>query len=145
MLTRLRRIVVPLLAILTFWGCAEDGSMMPSPEGEIQPTLASIQEHVFTPICSACHVQGGTGALMLLDTEANSYEHLVGVNAPPASYYCRPWPRVSPGDPDNSCIVMKLEDAPGILGDPMPRPPLPRLDQEQIDAIRQWIADGANP
>ena len=126
-------------------GCAEDGSLLPLPEGEIEPTLASIQEHVFTPICSACHIAGGTGALMHLDTEGNSYDYLVGVNAPPSSFYCRPFPRVSPGDPDNSCIVMKLEDAPGILNNPMPPPPLPPLDQEQIDAIRQWIADGANP
>jgi len=144
-LRRFETAVVPLLALLACLGCAEDGSMLPSPEGEIQPTLASIQEHVFTPVCTECHAPGLTGAFMLLDTEGHSYDYLVGANAPPSSLYCRPRLRVTPGDPDNSCIVMKLEDAPGILNNPMPPPPRPPLPQEQIDAIRQWILDGASP
>ena len=50
--------------------------------------------------------------------------------------------RVVAGDPDNSYLIQKLENDPGIEGQQMPlgRPPLAQAD---IDHIRQWITDGA--
>ena len=50
--------------------------------------------------------------------------------------------RIAPGDPDNSYLVWKIEGRPEIAGAQMPRGRAP-LPQEQIDVIRQWIADGA--
>ena len=50
--------------------------------------------------------------------------------------------RIAPGDPDNSYLVWKIEGRPEISGARMPRGRAP-LPQAQIDAIRQWIADGA--
>ncbi len=50
--------------------------------------------------------------------------------------------RVTPGDPDNSYLVWKIEGRPEIVGEPMPRGRDP-LPPEAITAIRQWIADGA--
>lgn len=57
---------------------------------------------------------------------------------------------VVPGDPDASYVVQKIEGAAGIAGQPMPLgcPGAPQngavcLDNDQILAIRTWIAECA--
>jgi mono/diheme cytochrome c family protein len=136
MLRRRWPIVFPVLAVLTVWGCAEDGALLGEVGGETLPTLASIQENVFTPICTACHFPGGTGP-MPLDTEDASYDSLVNAGF---SFTCAV-PRVDPGNPDGSCLVMKIEWSGLYSGNPMP--PTVQLPQEEIDAIREWILQGA--
>ncbi len=79
---------------------------------------------------------------MPLDSEATSYDSLV-VNAALAVTCLVP--RVDPGNPDGSCLVLKIEGSPLAGGTAMPPPPADPLLQEQIDAIRQWILDGAVP
>jgi hypothetical protein len=69
---------------------------------------------------------------------AHSYNLLVGVPSAEQPSLLR----VKPGDPDNSYMVRKIEGAAGILGGQMPLGETP-LPQATIDAIRQWIADGA--
>ena len=64
----------------------------------LPPTLTSIQDTIFTPICTACHYVGGTAPMSLVD-EATSYGNLVNVMA----FLCAA-DRVEPGDPDGSCI-----------------------------------------
>jgi hypothetical protein len=49
---------------------------------------------------------------------------------------------VNPGDPESSYIVWKIEGRSGIVGARMPLGLAP-LSDEQIAAIRGWIADGA--
>ena len=49
--------------------------------------------------------------------------------------------RVTPGDPDNSYLVQKLEGT-ATVGVQMPQGG-PFLDQATIDMVRQWITDGA--
>jgi hypothetical protein len=49
--------------------------------------------------------------------------------------------RVEPGDPANSFLVRRIE---GTVAPQMPLIGAP-LSQAQIDDIRQWITDGANP
>lgn len=52
--------------------------------------------------------------------------------------------RVTPGNPNDSYLIRKLEDVAGILGARMPRPVgAPPLDPTTIDAIRLWITNGA--
>jgi mono/diheme cytochrome c family protein len=106
----------------------------------IQPTLQSIQDNVFTPICSVCHTGGGAmlPGSMNLTSVAASFGSLVGV----ASEQQPGLQRVEAGDADNSYVIRKLEGAPGITGAQMPFGAQP-LDQATIDAIRQWITDGA--
>ena len=113
-----------------------DGGMM-NPPG-IQPTLASLQVNVFTPRCTDCHFPGGPGP-MPLDSEDATFQSLVNIT----SIFVPPLLRVAPGDPENSYIIHKIEGRPTILFDRMPPPPQAMLDSEQIEAIRQWILDGA--
>ena len=50
--------------------------------------------------------------------------------------------RVAPGDPDRSFLYVKVTD-PGGMGEPMP--PFRALPDEQVELIRRWIEDGAEP
>ena len=53
-------------------------------------------------------------------------------------------PRVLPGDPDGSLVIMKIEGiAVCLQSNRMPLPPRPALTAEQIGVIRDWIAAGA--
>ena len=53
-------------------------------------------------------------------------------------------PRVVPGDPDASLVIMKIEGiAVCLQSNRMPLPPRPALSAEQIDVIVAWIAAGA--
>jgi hypothetical protein len=51
--------------------------------------------------------------------------------------------RVIPGDPDNSYLIHKIEGAPDIVGQRMPRTSGPFLTPGQILIIRTWIRQGA--
>lgn len=132
--------VLGTLLVLTAPGCPGDGSGLVGPVmGGIEPTLPSIQEHVFGRICVNCHVPDGPGAFMLLDSEDHAYENLVNVQSGEVPAL----DRVEPGDPDASYIVHKIEGQASIVGDRMPPPPESMLSPEEIAAIRQWIQNGA--
>lgn len=105
--------------------------------GPITADFESIQENVFTPICSKCHVGASAPEGLQLDA-AHSYNLLVGVPSAEEPSLLR----VKPGDPGNSYMVQKIEGASGILGGQMPLGEAP-LPQATIDAIRQWITNGA--
>ncbi|HET6267363.1 MAG TPA: hypothetical protein VFG11_06560 [Acidobacteriota bacterium] len=102
-----------------------------------EPTFTNIQNNVFTPICTQCHIGASAPQGLRLD-EANSYASLVGVPTVESPSFLR----VKPGDPDNSYIIRKLEGGPDIVGGQMPLNRTP-LDQPTINAIRIWIAQGA--
>jgi hypothetical protein len=106
--------------------------------GAVTADFRSIQDNVFTPICSKCHIGASAPEGLQLDA-AHSYNLLVGVpSAEDGSL-----DRVKPGDPDSSYMVLKIEGAAGIVGGQMPLGETP-LPQATIDAIRQWIMDGAS-
>jgi len=107
--------------------------------GPVTADFQSIQDNVFTPICSRCHAGANAPEGLMLDA-AHSYNLLVGVN----SQEVPSLDRVKAGDPANSYIIIKLTNGPGIVGVQMPFG-LPPLPQATIDAIRQWIANGALP
>ena len=128
------------LAFLTqlLIGCdGGDGTGLP-PAGPLVASFSSIQANVFTPNCAVtgCHFGANAPQQLRLD-EASSYGLLVGVASKEESGILR----VSPGDPDNSYLVQKLEGT-ASSGQQMPldAPPLP---QSALDVIRQWISDGA--
>jgi len=86
---------------------------------------------------SKCHIGGGAPEGLQLDA-AHSYNLLVGVPSAEQPSLLR----VKPSDPDSSYIVHKIEGLPGITGGQMPLGETP-LPQATIDAIRQWITNGA--
>jgi hypothetical protein len=129
-------------------GCAGNGEGLDangrplSPDGGgtgvVTPDLASIQANVFTPICAQCHVGANAPQGLRLDA-ANSYASLVGVPSSEQPSVLR----VEPGDPDASYIVHKIEGRAAVGARmPLDQPPLPAAT---IQAIRQWITDGALP
>jgi hypothetical protein len=140
---RLLALLIPALAA----ACAGNGNGLDSNGNPIAPgggvsqpltaDFASIQEHVLTPICTRCHIGAGAPEGLQLDS-AHSYALLVGVPSAEQPAVLR----VSPGDPDSSYLLRKLEGAPGISGAQMPFGG-PYLPQATLDVIRQWIAAGA--
>jgi hypothetical protein len=139
---------VPLLASLLA-ACAGSGQGLDAngnptgaggtPPEQLTADFKSIQDNVFTPICTRCHSGAAAPEGLQLD-EAHSYALLVGV----ASAEQPSSDRVSAGDPDSSYLVLKLQGSAGIVGARMPFGG-PYLPQATIDVIRQWIADGAQP
>jgi mono/diheme cytochrome c family protein len=103
------------------------------------PTLTQIQAAIFTPICSTCHNGVGTAlpGVMNLTTAAATYKALVGqfTLEQPAVL------RVSPGNPNTSYVIQKLQGAVTISGKQMPLGG-PYLSTAQILQISQWIAAG---
>jgi hypothetical protein len=129
-------------------GCAGKGTGLdangdpPIPGGSANAPLVadfeSIQAHVFTPICSLCHVGANAPHGLRLDA-ADSYHLLVGVPSDEVPSILR----VKPGDPDNSYVIQKLEGH-AAVGARMPFGG-PYLSSDTVAVIRQWITDGALP
>jgi len=142
--------IVRRVALVTALACAgaacdESLSDVAGPTPILEPTLSSIQREIFNTTdssgrqaCTTCHVAGGPAGFMAL-VEGASHDNLVG-----RSSAARPGAvRVIPGDPDNSYLVQKLEGAPGIVGQRMPRTGGPFLTEGQMRIIRRWIELGA--
>ncbi len=105
-------------------------------------TLSQLQTQIFQTNCavSGCHSGPTSNILptgMNLTSTANSFAALVNV----ASLQVGSLNRVTPGDPDNSYLVQKLEGT-AAVGTRMPQGG-PFLDQATIDMVRQWISEGA--
>ncbi len=143
-----RRTFLPvlLLAAVTY-GCDEKLSDVTGPTPDLEPTFASVQQQVFNSTdaagrqaCITCHTdQGRTPAGGLNLREGVAHNAIVGVasrNKPGAVF-------VTAGDPDNSYLVQKLEGAPGIVGERMPRTGGPYLTSGQLLVLRRWIQQGA--
>ena len=135
-----------LIAAAALAGCAGNGKGLDASGNPVSgggggtpltATFQSIQDNVFTPICTACHIGASAPEGLQLDA-AHSYSLLVGV----ASAEQPAVLRVASGDPDSSYIIQKLEGASTISGERMPRGG-PYLSQATIDVIRQWITSGA--
>jgi hypothetical protein len=109
------------VAACTGSGVGLDANGNPIPPGgggggePLTPDFKSIQDNVFTPICTKCHIGAGAPEGLQLDA-AHSYALLVGVPSTEQPNVLR----VKAGDPDNSYIVQKLEGAPSISGARMP-------------------------
>lgn len=136
-----------VLAVAAAAGCTGNGEGLDQngqplgPSGGAPPPLGpdfkSIQDNVFTPICTRCHIGASAPQGLQLDA-AHSYALLVGVPSAEKPALLR----VSPAKPDESYLILKLEGASGISGGRMPLGG-PYLPQSTIDVIRQWIIDGA--
>lgn len=109
-------------------------------------TFAQLQQQIFTPRCATqfCHDATTQAAAMVLDANS-AFENLLGVAPTNPTANGAGMLRVDPLDPDNSYLVIKLQGPNTVeLGARMPLIGTP-LTEAQIDLIRQWIEEGANP
>jgi hypothetical protein len=131
-----------LLAACAGNGAGLDSNGRPvAPGGGTEPLSAdfkSIQDNIFTPICSVCHVGGAAPEGLRLDA-TDSFNLLVGVPSTEVPSLMR----VKPGDPNNSYIIQKLEGH-AAVGAQMPLGG-PYLSTDTIAFVRQWITNGAPP
>jgi len=115
------------------------GGAAPAP---LSADFESIQENIFTPICSVCHAGASAPEGLRLDA-ADSYNLLVGV----PSTEVPSLDRVKPGDPTDSYIIQKLQGH-AAVGAQMPDgcpTTQPCLSTTTIGFIQQWITNGAPP
>ncbi|MDD8017354.1 MAG: hypothetical protein PHP42_03160 [Bacteroidota bacterium] len=122
-------------------GCNDEGLVAP-PTTLIKPTLQSIQAVVFNN-CStpSCHGAGGKGGLILI--EGQSYGQLVNQQSIGDGDHSPKFYRIKPFSVDSSFLYIKLTNPHSpSQGDRMPQTSSP-LPQNVIDAIRQWIGQGA--
>ncbi len=107
-------------------------------EEPLEPRLSVLEEKVFGLSCasSSCHDSTiPAGGLDL--SEGNAWDNLVGVEAQKGGGLAR----VEPGKPGESFLYIKVTGPGDDQGAPMPLNG--RLSQAKIDAIREWIANGA--
>lgn len=110
-----------------------------------------IQAKVFAPSCGlsdSCHRGRAAQEELKTQTAEESFTHMVNVPS-------KQMPQldiVEPGDPDRSYLMNKILGvgmsefaSNGDEGLIMPYGQVEPLCQVKIDAIRQWIEDGANP
>jgi hypothetical protein len=138
---------IAALAAAAISGCAGNGNGLDANGNPITPgggggtpltaDFQSIQDNVFTPICTKCHIGASAPQGLQLDAD-HSYSLLVGVPSTEQPSVLR----VQAGDPDSSYIIRKLQGSPGISGQQMPLGG-PYLPQSTIDVIKQWITAGA--
>jgi hypothetical protein len=83
---------------------------------------------VFNAKCVNCHGVGTTEAGLDLTTWS-------GTVANPSIVF--------PGEPDNSSLVWSIEGRPGFPAMPPVGSPYTPLNQNQINGVRIWIAEGA--
>lgn len=136
-------------SVVLLAGCAGSGSGLdangnPIGSGSSAPAaltadFQSIQDNIFTPICTKCHIGANAPEGLQLD-QAHSYALLVGVPSAEVPSVLR----VKAGDPTDSYIIQKLQGSSGIVGVQMPFGG-PYLPQSTIDIIKQWITNGAAP
>lgn len=87
--------------------------------------------------CTLCHYPDSPTGLSVLDV-FDPESGLVGVDANLSTKL-----RVDPGNPDNSFLIEKLEEAEPSAGAQMPLHP-PRFSEAEVAMVRTWISDGAH-
>ncbi len=136
-----------LVAAMLLGGCAGNGMGLdangnpvgsgPASSAPLSADFQSIQDNIFTPICTRCHIGADAPEGLQLD-ESHSYALLVGVPSAEVPSVLR----VKAGDPTDSYLIQKLQGSSGIVGMQMPYGG-PYLPQATIDVIKQWITAGA--
>ena len=129
-----RTIAGIVIAAMAGWTCKGTAPSGPdnSPSDIIFPVngvIFSAQvQPLFNQACNAsgCH-DNGTQTNTLVLTSYGTLMSIPGI--------------VVPGKPDASTLVLRIQ---GSVGNRMPPGSYP-LNQNQINGIRTWIAEGANP
>jgi len=122
---------------------AVDASLNGCPSATPTPvavTFDQLQSEIFNSTCATqfCHDAASHNENLDL-SEGAAYANLVNVQSVESNLL-----RVAPGDPTNSFLVVKLTGPPLGQGSRMPSG-LPPLSADQIQLVRDWILQGANP
>ena len=127
-----------ILPVFCALACTSGGSS----DAPVAAKFSSIQGKVFDKSCSApsCHGSGKKGGLSL--TRDSSFSQLVGAAGILDNKHTPPFLRVRPGSPDSSLLFIKITNPDTSEGEIMPKGS-DKLSQNKIDAIRQWILEGA--
>lgn len=138
---RRRSALAALPAALLLYGCAGNGPP-PSSGGSAYDV---IQQEIFNQHClsAGCHNSLNQAGNLNL-TAGASYGDLVNVVPENPLAAANGLLRVTPFDPNNSFLIVKLEGPPPGEGTRMPQGMAP-LPASQIQMIRDWIAAGALP
>ena len=116
---------------------ANEPDPSPPPQNPVvSPTLAVLQERVFTPICSQCHAGSNAPVGLRLDSAQASMANLIDITSSNPQFK-----RVKVGDAANSYLYMKITGNP-VAGNRMPLGQAP-LSEEVISLFRDWINAGA--
>jgi len=144
---RSRQLFLAITLAIGATACDESLSSITGPTPDLAPTFSSIQKNIFEnsdssgrAACVQCHTNLGVppaGGLNLLHDVA--YDQLVNFS----SREIPSLKRVSPGSPDTSYLIHKVEGRPGIVGRRMPFNGPPYLTDGQIQVIQRWIELGA--
>ncbi len=110
-----------------------------------EPTFESIQRNLFNVSCSTRSCHGSPSFKGQLDLEeGKAYAALVGVAPDNDAARAAGLARVTPGNPEKSFLVLKLQGPGPGEGDRMPSRSL-ALPPEAVAAVQEWIRQGAKP
>jgi len=107
-----------------------------TPDDNPEATLAWIQDNVFTPVCTGCHIGAAAPEGLRLD-EANAPSIVGRASSQQPSLNL-----IEPDDPGASYLILKVEGDPAIAGARMPFDG-PYLDATTIGNMRDWVTRGA--
>lgn len=139
MIDKIYKSLAFVLVILSFTNCADNivDSVESIDQKDITvvvPTFSDIQENIFNKSCafSGCH---GANSISP-DLSGNAYENVVNKSSSTGISY------ITPNNPTESYLLQKVTPDGNFQGSPMPLS-ASALSQEQIEAIIEWINDGA--
>ncbi|MHC4235925.1 MAG: hypothetical protein ACYSUQ_12480 [Planctomycetota bacterium] len=141
--------VLSRLSLLIGWvviaatACAGDGTGLDDDNnGDAEISFADDVQPIFTISCalSGCHAGASPSVGMNLSA-GQALQNIVNV----ASVELASMDRITPGEPDNSYLIHKIQGTQGSVGGVGGRMPLVGccLSQAQIDTIRAWVEAGA--
>ena len=120
-------------------GADETSSTVPTTGGDAAPTFTEVQAEVLNAATCSCHFAApntaANGNLEL--STAVAYANIF--NVPSGQVADKNY--ITPNDPDNSYIYMKVTGAAGIMNSMMPLGGM--LTADQTDLLRAWIEAGA--
>jgi len=114
--------------------------------GGTEPTITSIQSRLFQQGgCTGCHFSPTASAKLDLGA-GKSFAALVGKASAMTTWQGTQWEGmklVEPGKPDESLLVVVLEQPAGIPAVMKMPQTGSKVPADRITAVRQWITDGA--
>ncbi len=140
----IRLSVVAGLAVLTGVACAGDGTGLELVSGVDRVTLSGDVQPIFTSSCALSGCHAGTNPQRGQNLSVGqTFANVVNIVAMELSTMNR----VTPGQPNSSYLVHKVQGTHSDVGGSGFQMPLGRspLTQMEIDLIRAWIEAGARP